>query len=155
MSNDKPKYDFVSVLGLKYGDKLDGYTLTKDGERYDLREVEAAYQAADAKGLVTGTLAARADRALVVVVGRNTELSFDVMSAAHYPVEVEYLDEYTAEAVDSLTLVQCPVKVVARPGNRAVSGMLTEVKLDSRGRSSVVIDDQAFLLRDLFALELA
>lgn len=155
MSSDKPKYDFAKELGLGPNDELDGYKLTLDGEQYDLRGVEAAYQAADAKGLVAGTLAAFPDGSLAVVVGRNTQVRRNMVSAEPYPVAVALLDEYLDYGVEALTSVQCPVKVEAKTLSREVSGMLTAVVVSDRGRASVVINDETFALLDLFALELA
>lgn len=156
MTGNSPKCDFRRLLGLKPSDQLDGYTLVKDGVTVDLRAVETAFLAADAKGLVKGALASFSDGRLAVVVGRNSEVLDDSCSPAHYPVAAEVLDEYLEYPVDALNPLKLPVKVIAQDHqSQDLSGKLTAVVLDERGRASVVLNEKQVLVRDLFDLRLA
>lgn len=155
MESNSPKCDFRRLLGLKPGDELDGYSLTKDGVTVDLRATEAAFLAADAKGLVSGTLASQRDGSLAVIVGRNAAVFDDDCAPAHYPVAAEVLDEYLEYAVNALEPVALPVKVIAKDHkSQNLSGKLTKVVIDERGRASVVINEKQVLVRDLFDFRL-
>jgi hypothetical protein len=68
---------------------------------------------------------------------------------------VQLLDDYLDYAVDALTRVPCPVKVIARLSNQQVSGTLDAVEVDSRGRATVDIDGQRYPVRDFLAFRLA
>ena len=156
MNNEEPRYDFRLMFALKPSDTLNGYELVKDGVSVDLHATEAAFAEADAKGLVTGALAALADGTLAVVVGRNTEVLDDTCPPAHYPVVAEVLDETYEYPVSALSTVKLPVDVVAKDyRNQNLSGKLVAVKIDERGRAYVVINEHSVLIRELFELRLA
>lgn len=164
MSNDKPKYDFQKELRLGPDDRLEGYMLWHEGDWYDLHAVEKAFEMADEKGYVKGALLAYPDGTLVVIVGRNTTVRHEEEGAAHYPVTIQQFDDFLDCGLESsLTLVQCPVEVLAKcfmpPGSetssQSISGQLTAIEVDERRGATVVIGQQRYLLRDLLQFGLA
>lgn len=158
-----PVLDFRAMLNLESDDTLDGYYLCLGGFIHvRLEEIEKAYLAADAAGLVAGTLVKfnYGSKQVAVVTGRNLSVMSTFGSPSRTPIELHSARGYYAYGIDDATPNEGPANVVGLLKTTAelVEGVVTAcgVRQDEKGYTyaTVTINGHEYSMRDFAELEL-
>ena len=153
-----PVMDFRSMLSLDETDTLNGYELCLSGFRVQLEDIEKAYMAADAKGLVGGTLVqfAYGSLQLGVVTGRNLMVTNNFLTPVRYPIMVHSTRGYYEYSDECAVALSEPVHAVALLKNGDyLEGVVTGVKVDENKYGHVEIEGRLISMREFAVLEIA
>lgn len=158
-----PVLDFRTMLKLDSDDTLEGYNLCLGGVIHvRLEEIEKAYMAADAAGLVAGTLVKfnYGSKQVAVVTGRNLSVMSNFGSPSRTPIELHSARGYYDYGIDDATPIEGPAKVIGllKATAELVEGVITAVgvRQDEKGYTyaTVTINGHEYSMRDFAELEL-